>query len=43
MLTVKSDMNPHMTSRDASWFGNGLVWDGLVSVSHSVTLWFEGD
>jgi hypothetical protein len=43
MLTVKSGINPHMISRDASWFENGSGWDGLVSVGHNVTLWFEGD
>jgi hypothetical protein len=39
MLTVKRGMDPHMISRDSSWFGNGLV---LVRVGSSVTLWYDG-
>jgi hypothetical protein len=40
MLMVMSDMDPHMISRDAGWYVNGLDWIGGTKVSSSRSLRF---
>jgi hypothetical protein len=32
MLMIKNSMDPYMISRDTTWYGNCLVWFGLVQL-----------
>jgi hypothetical protein len=41
VLTVMSGMDPHMISQDTGWIENDSVWDDLIRVGHSETLWHD--